>query len=86
MPHFYARKRQPKEREVGPRDDMREPGRLLLEINGRRFDIDLRPDPRDVRMWRAYREGEPWLRGGLERIWRAMQAEIPLPLGRAHWH
>ena len=68
-----------------PRDDARQPGRLLLQVNGRTIDIELRSDPRDIRMWRAYRDGQPWLRGGLERIWRAVQSEIPAPLGRRHW-
>ena len=56
-----------------PRDDYRQPGRLLLEVHGRRIDIELRPDPRDVRLWRAYRDGQPWMRSGLERIWRAIR-------------
>lgn len=68
-----------------PRDDNRAPGRLLLEVNGQRIDIELRPDQRDVRLWRAYRDGRPWMRSGLERIWRAVQAELPPPLGRHHW-
>ena len=34
---------------------------------------------------RAYRDGRPWMRSGLERIWRAVQAELPPPLGRHHW-
>ena len=69
----------------GPRDDNRQPGRLLLDIGSTVIDLELRPDPRDVRMWRAYRSGEPYLRGGLERIWRKVQSEIAPPLGRAHW-
>jgi hypothetical protein len=69
-----------------PRDDNRAPGRLLLEVNGRRIDIELRPDPRDVRMWRAYRDGAPWMRSGLERIWRAVQADLPPAIGRRHWN
>jgi hypothetical protein len=88
MPHKYARRRyaaQPKDREVGPRDDMREPGRLLLEVNGYSFDLRLDPDRRDVRMWCVYRDGQPWIRGGLERVWRAMQSEMALPIGRRHW-
>ena len=68
-----------------PLDDNRTTGRLLLEVNGRRIDIALRPDPRDVRMWRAYRDGTPWMRSGLERIWRAVQAELPPVIGRRHW-
>lgn len=46
---------------IEPRDDARQPGRLLLQVNGRTIDIELRPDPRDVRMWRAWRDGHPWL-------------------------
>ena len=68
-----------------PRDDARQPGRLLLAVNGQTIDIELRPDPRDVRLWRAYRDGQPWMRAGLERIWRAVQAELPPVLGRRHW-
>lgn len=64
---------------------MRPPGRLLLEVNGQRIDIELRPDPRDVGLWRAYRDGAPWMRAGLERIWRAVQAELAPALGRRHW-
>lgn len=40
---------------------------------------------RDVRRWLAYRDGEPYLHGGLERIWRKVQSESAPPLGRAHW-
>lgn len=65
--------------------DNRQPGRLLLQIHGRSIDINLQPDPRDVRMWRAYRDGQPWMRSGLERIWRALQAELPPTIGRRHW-
>lgn len=76
---------EPKKREVGPRDDMREPGRLVLQVNGYTFDIRLDPDRRDVRMWLAYRDGEPFVRGGLEKVWRKIQAEIAPPVGRRHW-
>ncbi len=69
----------------GPRDDNRRPGRLLLDIGAQVIDLELRPDPRDVRLWRAYKDGAPYLRGGLERIWRQVQREIAPPLGRAHW-
>lgn len=68
-----------------PRDDNRTIGRLLLDVNGQSIDIELRPDPRDVRLWRAYRNGAPWMRAGLERIWRAVQAELPPAIGRRHW-
>lgn len=72
------------QRPIAPRDDMRPVGRLLLDI-GQRFDLELRPDPRDVRRWLAYRDGVPFERGGLERIWRAVQRQIASPLGRCHW-
>ena len=75
--------------ELGPcteaRDDHRQPGRLLLQVHGRTIDVDLQPDPRDVRMWRAWRDGKPWMRSGLERIWRAVLADIPPTLGRQRW-
>lgn len=70
---------------MGLRDDMRQPGRLLLDLNGKVIDLHLSPDLRDVRRWIAYRDGKPWIRGGLEAIWRAMQAEQSRPLGRRHW-
>lgn len=68
-----------------PRDDRRPVGRLLLDIGSTVIDLELRPDQRDVRLWRAYRDGAPYLRAGLERIWRKMQSEVAQPLGRAHW-
>ena len=85
--HYARAERRAVERgpNTEPREDNRRPGRLLLEVNGRRIDITLQPDPRDVRMWRAYREGAPWMRAGLERIWRAVQAELPPVIGRRHW-
>lgn len=69
----------------GPRDDMRTVGRLLLDIGSTVIDLELRPDPRDVRRWLAYRDGKPYMRAGLERIWRKVQSETAPPLGRAHW-
>lgn len=72
-------------RPIALRDDMRPIGRLLLDIGSTTIDIELRPDPRDVRRWLAYRNGAPYCHGGLERIWRKAQSEIAPPLGRAHW-
>jgi len=70
----------------GLRDDMREPGEFVLRINGYRFDCVLKPHGRDVRLWHVIRDGEVWLPStGLERMWRAVQAEMASPLGRAHW-
>jgi hypothetical protein len=73
------------ERPMAPRDDMRPVGRLLLDIGSQVIDLELRPDPRDVRRWRAYRKGEPYCHAGLERIWRKVQSEIAPPLGRDRW-
>jgi hypothetical protein len=70
---------------VSARDDARPVGRLLLDIGSQTIDLELRPDPRDVRRWRAYRNGEPYLHAGLERIWRKVQSEIAPPLGRDRW-
>lgn len=45
-----AERRMERAAELGPcrdpRDDNRAPGRLLLEVNGQRIDIELRPDQR----------------------------------------
>jgi hypothetical protein len=49
---------------IGPRTDNRQPGRLLLDIGSQVIDLELRPDPRDVRVWLAYRDGAPYLRIG----------------------
>lgn len=54
----------------------RESGRLLVEVNGQRFDLTLLPDRRDCRLWIAVRDGQPWERGGLECIWRRVQSEL----------
>jgi hypothetical protein len=70
---------------VGQRDDNRQPGRLLLDVNGVVIDLHLVPDPRDVRRWKAYREGQPYMRAGLEQIWRKVQSEQSPVLGRRHW-
>jgi hypothetical protein len=43
------------------------------------------PSPRDVRQWRVYRDGQPWMCAGLEHVLRAMQREMSPALGRCHW-
>jgi hypothetical protein len=53
-------------------------------LNGYSFDCDLIPDRRDVRRWVVLRDGKPWMRCGLERLWRAVQAEMAQPLGKRH--
>ena len=40
---------------------------------------------RDVRQWRVFRDGEPWMCAGLERFWRTMQREMNPALGWRHW-
>jgi hypothetical protein len=72
-------------RPIAARDDNRLVGRLLLDIGSTIIDLELRPDPRDVRRWYAYINGEPYCHAGLERIWRKVQSEIAPPLGREHW-
>jgi len=85
MLHFSAH-RPPKTREVGLRDDMREPGEFVLRVNGYRYDCILNPHGRDVRLWHVIRDGELWLPStGLERMWRTVQAEMAQPLGRRNW-
>ena len=64
---------------------MRLPGRMLLDLGSTVIDLELRPDPRDVRLWHAYKAGEPYLRAGLERIWRKVQSEVTPAMGRRHW-
>lgn len=59
----------------------RQPGRLLLEVNGQVFDLDLSPDRRDCRRWLAFRDGKPFAHGGLECIWRAVQKGMAPLLG-----
>lgn len=59
----------------------RSTGVLVLDVNGQRFDLELRPHPRDCRRWLAYRDGKPFESGGLERIWRKVQAELVPLLG-----
>lgn len=93
MRHYTKRRTRPadldaaRERKPAPgaRDDNRQPGRLLLDIGSQVFDLHLEPDPRNVRCWKAQRNGELFLRAGLEQIWRKIQREIAPPLGRRHW-
>lgn len=47
--------------------------------------LHFEPSPQDVRQWRVYRNGEPWLCAGLERVWRAMHKEMAPVLGHRHW-
>lgn len=66
--------------------DQRRPELWTMDLNGITFHLELRPHGRDVRLWNVYRDGAPWLAAvGHEKVWRAMQADAPPPLGRKHW-
>lgn len=66
-----------------PREPLppREDGVLVLSAGGHEHRLTLRP-ARHAWQWIAQREdGTEFARGGLERIWRKIQAERALPLG-----
>lgn len=65
-------------REVIP---ARQPGRMLIECNDQRFDLELRPDRRDCRRWYAFRDGEPFVHGGLDAVFREVQRKMVPLLG-----
>lgn len=50
----------------------RQPGRLLLDVDGQVFDVLLQPDRRHAWRWHAW----------LEQVWREIQRRRALPLGR----
>lgn len=66
--------------------DGRQPFDWSFSCGGVSWSLHFEPDPRDVRQWRVFRDGKPWMCAGLERIWRAMQKEMSPMLGRRHWH
>lgn len=59
----------------------REPGTLLLIVNGQRFDVDLQPNRRNVRRWNVTINGQPWRTAGLEQVWRELQRRLVPMLG-----
>lgn len=64
----------------------REPGSLVLVVNGQRFDVDLQPNRRDIRRWNVTINGEPWRTAGLEQVWREIQRRMVPMLGvRNFW-
>ena len=67
------------------RQDNRQPFDWTFSCGGITWSLHFEPNPRDVRQWRVFRDGEPWMCAGLERIWRAMQSEMSPALGRRHW-
>lgn len=56
-----------------------------FSCGGVSWSLHFEPNPQDVRQWRVYRNGEPWMCVGLERVWRAMRKEMVPVLGRRHW-
>lgn len=72
-------------RPVDMREDRRQPFDWSFSCGGVSWSLHFEPNPRDVRQWRVFRDGQPWMVAGLERIWRAMQREMAPALGRRHW-
>lgn len=67
------------------REDHRQPFDWTFACGGVSWSLHFEPNPRDVRQWRVFRDGQPWMCAGLERVWRAMQKEMSPALGRRHW-
>ena len=65
--------------------DRRQPFDWSFSCGGVSWSLHFEPNPRDVRQWRVFRDGHPWMCTGLERVWRAMQKEMSPALGRHHW-
>jgi len=63
----------------------RQPFDWTFACGGITWSLHFEPNPRDVRQWRVFRDGELWMCAGLERVWRAMQREMAPALGRRHW-
>lgn len=58
----------------------------FFPCGGLHWALHFEPSLRDVRQWRVFRDGQPWMCAGLERVWRAMQTREMRPaLGRRHW-
>lgn len=75
MLHFSAIKRRAEFDAELERQPMllRPPGRLLLEVDWQKFDVELKPDQRDSRMFYAVLNGDPLMHSGLEQVWREIQ-------------
>jgi hypothetical protein len=65
--------------------DGRQPFDWTFSCGGVHWALHFEPSLRDVRQWRVWRDGQPWMCAGLERVWRAMQREMSPMLGRRHW-
>lgn len=70
---------------VAVRDDHRQPFDWTFTCGGVSWSLHFEPNPRDVRQWRVFRDGQPWMCAGLEKVWRAMQKEMSPALGQRHW-
>ena len=69
-----------------PRDDMRRPGRILIDVPGLSIDWILKPDSRDVRRWRAVDlAGVEHMHAAWPTILREIAKGQPQALGRRHW-
>jgi hypothetical protein len=69
-----------------PRDDAREPGRILIDVPNLSVDWTLHPDRRDVRRWRAVDlGGTVQAHAAWPTILRQIAAGQPQALGRRHW-
>ena len=68
-----------------PYKDQRQPFDWTFSCGGVSWALHFEPNPRDVRQWRVFRDGQPWMCAGLERVWRALQREMSPALGRRHW-
>jgi hypothetical protein len=66
-------------------EDRRQPFDWTFSCGGVSWSLHFEPNHRDVRQWRVFRDGQPWMCAGLERVWRAMQREMSPALGRRHW-
>jgi hypothetical protein len=74
------------DRAIDLREDHRQPFDWTFSCGGVSWSLHFEPSQRDVRQWRVYRDGTPWMCAGLERVWRAMQREMSPALGRRHWN
>ncbi len=66
-------------------EDHRQPFDWTFACGGVSWCLHFEPSQRDVRQWRVFRDGQPWMCAGLERVWRAMQREMSPAIGRRNW-
>jgi hypothetical protein len=66
-------------------EDLRQPFDWTFSCGGVSWALHFERNPRDVRQWRVFRDGQPRMRAGLDWVWRALQREMSPALGRRHW-